>query len=233
MEGNFTTDLLFIIVVLVVAAALGFLLGYLVNARYKKAMAAVDAIKAENDAMKIQLGDLNSYRKSHAGEYNALKSDLSQDEASIKELQSLKLTVEELKHQFTEHSHVTFDKELAAIKSKLAVLDERTAPVVFDAERAGKVMGIKIAKDDLTIVEGIGPKIADILKKSRIGTWEELGRTNSAVIKAILLKEGGEGYAIHDPMTWPEQAKMAADGKWDLLKEYQEYLKGGRSPEKA
>lgn len=232
MEGNFTTDLLFIIVVLVVAAALGFLLGYLVNARYKKAMAAVDALKAENEAMKIQLEDLNSYRKNHAGEYDALKSDLSKDEASITELQSLKTDVGELKHQFREHSHGALDKELASIKAKLAELDVRTAPVVFDADWAGKVMGKKVAKDDLTVVEGIGPKIADILKKSKIATWEDLGGSNPEVLKALLLKEGGEGFAVHDPGTWPEQAKMAAEGKWALLKEFQEYLQGGKSPEK-
>ena len=29
------------------------------------------------------------------------------------------------------------------------------------------------------------------------------------------------------PATWPKQAKMAADGKWDELKKWQDEMDGG------
>jgi hypothetical protein len=33
---------------------------------------------------------------------------------------------------------------------------------------------------------------------------------------------------MHDPGTWSAQARLAANGEWELLEEYQEELKGGR-----
>jgi len=35
---------------------------------------------------------------------------------------------------------------------------------------------------------------------------------------------------LADPTTWPKQAEYAADGEWDALEEYQDFLDGGRSP---
>jgi hypothetical protein len=35
-------------------------------------------------------------------------------------------------------------------------------------------------------------------------------------------------YKSHDPATWPEQAKLAAEGNWEELKKRQDELKGGR-----
>ena len=43
-----------------------------------------------------------------------------------------------------------------------------------------------------------------------------------------ILDAAGPRYQIHDPSTWPAQAKFAAEGKWEELKEYQDMLMGGR-----
>ena len=50
-----------------------------------------------------------------------------------------------------------------------------------------------------------------------------------AIIKAIL-DAAGSRYQMHDPTSWPLQAGMAAEGKWEELKQYQEYLEGGVEP---
>lgn len=81
--------------------------------------------------------------------------------------------------------------------------------------------------DDLKIVEGIGPKIETLLKEGGIGTWDELANAPVERIKEIL-DAAGPRYQIHDPSSWPAQAKFAAAGQWDELKEYQEMLIGGR-----
>ena len=47
-------------------------------------------------------------------------------------------------------------------------------------------------------------------------------------IREILLTEGGERYKVHDPSSWPQQALLAADGKFDELKAYQKGLDGGK-----
>ena len=81
--------------------------------------------------------------------------------------------------------------------------------------------------DDLKIVEGIGPKIEQLLKDGGISSWADLATANVDRLKEIL-DAAGPRYQIHDPSTWPAQAKFAAEGKWDDLKDYQEMLIGGR-----
>lgn len=81
--------------------------------------------------------------------------------------------------------------------------------------------------DDLKIVEGIGPKIETLLKEGGINTWDDLANAPVERIKEIL-DAAGPRYQIHDPSSWPAQAKFAANGQWDELKEYQEMLIGGR-----
>lgn len=79
----------------------------------------------------------------------------------------------------------------------------------------------------LTIVEGIGPKIAGILQKAGINSLEKLAQTNPADIEQIL-EQTDPRYQMHDPSTWPAQARLAANGNWEVLKDYQEELTGGR-----
>ena len=83
-------------------------------------------------------------------------------------------------------------------------------------------------EDDLKIVEGIGPKIESILKSSGIKTFDELSKAIPDQIRDILKENGGDRYAFHDPTTWPDQAKLAAEGRMDELAEYQDFLNGGR-----
>ena len=86
--------------------------------------------------------------------------------------------------------------------------------------------------DDLKKIEGIGPKIAKLLNDAGIYTFAQLAETSTDQISKILL-EAGNRYKMHDPTTWPEQAKIAAAGDWEKLKELQDYLDGGRDTAKG
>ena len=79
--------------------------------------------------------------------------------------------------------------------------------------------------DDLKKIEGIGPKIASTLVEAGIVTFADLAKAKPAKISEII--EGVRGN--HIPDTWPQQAKLAADGKWDELKELQDKLDGGKA----
>lgn len=79
--------------------------------------------------------------------------------------------------------------------------------------------------DKLTVIEGIGPKIQSLLHGAGILTFAELAATPYDRLRT-LLDENGLRFA--DPTTWPDQAKYAAEGKLDELKEFQSTLKGGR-----
>ena len=94
------------------------------------------------------------------------------------------------------------------------------------ATKATKVT--KIQADDLKKIEGIGPKIAQLLYKINIYTFADLGKAKISTLKACLA-DAGSRYKMHDPTTWPKQAKMAAKGDWDKLKKWQDELKGGRA----
>ena len=83
--------------------------------------------------------------------------------------------------------------------------------------------------DDLKKIEGIGPKIASILTEAGYETFAKLAKADPEKIREILLEKGGKRYTMHDPTTWPKQAELAAEGKWDELKKWQDELDGGRS----
>jgi len=81
--------------------------------------------------------------------------------------------------------------------------------------------------DDLTKVEGIGPKTAEALNAKGITTFAALAATGVDGIKEILTAAEGK-LASLVPTTWPMQAQMAADGKWDELKKWQDESDGGK-----
>lgn len=82
-------------------------------------------------------------------------------------------------------------------------------------------------KDDLEKIEGIGPKISDVLVAAGITTFAQLAAATPEAIREHLDNAGSQ-FASHDPATWPKQAQLAADGKWDELKTLQDELLGGR-----
>ena len=99
-------------------------------------------------------------------------------------------------------------------------------PAEAPASRAAAT-AIQSAADDLKLIEGVGPKIEELLNADGIRTFAKLAATNSQHI-ATLLDTAGPRFQIHNPETWPEQAALARDGKWDELKILQERLTGGR-----
>ena len=92
----------------------------------------------------------------------------------------------------------------------------------------GKQAKGKPAKaDDLTKVEGIGPKINEILQAAGITLFSELAVTPVDRLKE-LLAEAGSTFASHDPATWPEQAALVAKGDWEAFDKLKAELDGGR-----
>ncbi len=100
------------------------------------------------------------------------------------------------------------------------------APLKFSADEAKIALGKTVKEDDLTLIEGIGPKIAELFNAHGITTWKKLSETSISDCKDILEK-GGNNYAMHNPATWPKQAGLAHEGKWKELKKWQDELSGG------
>jgi hypothetical protein len=92
--------------------------------------------------------------------------------------------------------------------------------------------------DDLTKIEGIGPKAAAFLYQEGITTFMKLAETDIERIRALVEKHGWEN--IMYPETWPKQARLAdiakVSGKEidrNLFDDYKNYLKRGRLPGKS
>ncbi len=97
----------------------------------------------------------------------------------------------------------------------------------FDAKEAKAAFGKTIKENDLKLVEGIGPKIEGLFHNFGIKTWKELAETSADKCQEVL-NSGGKRYRIHDPASWPMQAKMAHEGHWEQLHEWQEKHRAGK-----
>ncbi len=93
--------------------------------------------------------------------------------------------------------------------------------VAFNAGAAKAAFGKTIKENDLKIVEGIGPKIAELFNDNGIHTWSDLANTAVSTLQSHLDTKG-ERYRVHNPGTWPMQSGLAAEGKWDALKKWQD-----------
>lgn len=165
----------------------------------------------------------------------SLKADLAACRSNAKNL-SDKITG--LEHELYEIKtakpveKVSFASATVAAKPKPAKPKPAESPTMpssnsFDAAAAKAVFGKKVNENDLKLVEGIGPKIADLFIADGIKTWQQLADSSVEKCQEILTA-AGDRYKIHNPGTWPRQAKMMADGKWKELKAWTDKLDGGK-----
>jgi len=87
------------------------------------------------------------------------------------------------------------------------------------------VAPLNVKPDDLTIVEGVGPKINQVLHAAGIQSLFQLSESEVVNLKEIL---AAAGLKLADPTTWPQQARLAIAGDLENLKALQSTLRGGR-----
>ena len=127
----------------------------------------------------------------------------------------------------------TYDQKDLAVFIGDEILGKWTLQIKDFAKRDSGVLkhwklDLKYQKiDDLKIVEGIGPKIEGLFNAAGIYSWSRLSATSVSVLRDILAK-AGDRYKMHNPQTWPDQAKLAEAGKMEELKKWQDELDGGR-----
>ena len=119
------------------------------------------------------------------------------------------------------------------------VVEEKAKPPVVEAVSAEEgteeleieveevVEEVSVKPDDLKKIEGIGPKISELLQNAGINTFAQLADAKIERLKEIL-EAAGSRYKMHDPTTWPQQSALAAKGNWDELKVLQDELQGGK-----
>lgn len=103
--------------------------------------------------------------------------------------------------------------------------DEEDDADDMDDESESEDASEETTSDDLTKIEGIGPKIAEVLSNNGITTFADLSGSKVGDLRTIL---ADNDLAQHEPKTWSKQATLAKNGKWDELAELQAELDGGR-----
>lgn len=96
--------------------------------------------------------------------------------------------------------------------------------------KAQRTQKVPSNPNDLKIIEGIGPKTEAALKAAGLKKWRQVANTEAYVIKELLDKAEGN-FKLADPKSWPEQARLAMEGKFEALKELQDILIGGKYPD--
>jgi len=133
------------------------------------------------------------------------------------------ITVEEEILVISEAPVMVKEAKKAAKKTPATAAKSKTA-----AKTSPKVTKVEApAKDDLTKIEGIGPKIAKLLEADGIVSFKDLSKATGKKLKTIL-DAAGSKFKVHNPTSWPKQAKLAATGSWDELKKLQSELTAGK-----
>ena len=207
MTEAFWTHTFEILAMIIVSFLLGLLLGYILWYKWRR--------------MYIDL-------QSEHERLSAIHRDLEKDHAS------LRYKAEEL-----EKENANLRRKKMSLEGDVSVLKNKLAKCESDLEGAAEsrtAMGVAAAPvtksagpDDLKKIEGIGPKIAELCNGIGIFTWKQLAETKVHTLQKML-DDAGPRFQIAVPDTWPKQAEMAAAGDWDKLKEYQDFLIGGREP---
>jgi ribosomal protein L30 len=113
----------------------------------------------------------------------------------------------------------------AAVVEEPVSAAESAAPAAVVEEPTSAAESAAPAADDLTVIEGIGPKIAEVLQAAGVHTFDDLAAMDIDNLTEILQ---AANLRLASPETWAEQAQLAAAGDWDGLKQLQDQLKGGR-----
>jgi chromosome segregation ATPase len=81
-------------------------------------------------------------------------------------------------------------------------------------------------RDDLTLVEGIGPKIEELLLAARIDSHSKLAMSSVDELRSVL-DAGGPAYKVANPGTWARQAALLVKGDFAELRRWQDELIAG------
>lgn len=200
-----------------------FLLGWLAAYIFYK----VPALREKNTVLDADVKRLNTSVDKLGAEGTDLRVQLTQADA---QLEDRKATISKLR------------SDLIIVESERNLL--RGAPKEEGKEgkegsKGGKAaakahvekilfLGVNYLWDDLKIVEGIGPKIEGLLKDAGINTWKALAETSETLLTQML-DDAGPRFQMHNPASWPEQARLADASDWEALKKYQEDLTAGKA----
>lgn len=214
-EGSATDYTLEIIIMLLVAFILGYLLRFFIGNKWKKLSREWQARAEEAEAALASCREKNTKLE---GQLSQARYDLEKSNQRIATYRArsadLDIQVKALKEQLT----------AAGVEAQVREEEHKKE----EEAHKGQIQYSAVLKEDmLQIVEGIGPKIETALKNGGIKNWADLSHTKPEEIREKLISMA-DSFRIHDPSTWPAQAKLAHEGRWEDLVAFQKELDGGK-----
>jgi predicted flap endonuclease-1-like 5' DNA nuclease len=249
-KENQMKELLFLVGMLI-----GWAIGYFSKQRKQQSFRQTDRASqneladAKNRARDLEL-QLTHYKRQEE-QFNTREAQLQQKTEELQnvseKLASAEQQIETLRQQLatTEaQKQTTADQKaeelqrvtekLASAEQQIEKLREQSKAPEPEAESATETPTAEIAEEaaptqpeNLRKIEGIGPKVAQLLNEASILTFAQLAQTEVTYLRAILEKAGPRFKGM-DPTSWPEQASLAAKEDWQGLQKLQDELDGGR-----
>lgn len=212
------------------------------DARYQESLRAasvaqreMEAAKAsmatttnELSALKEQLAAAQAAGEAAAAQLAECQEHLQANEADVAQL-SARVGAADETIAALQAELATAQAEVAALAQKLAQMEGEGAAAMESTRMPTETLVEATAPsppDDLSIIEGIGAKIAGVLQNAGIHTFAQLAATDVSRLETILA-EAGPRFQLAEPASWPQQAALAAAGSWDELQQLQDALKGG------
>jgi predicted flap endonuclease-1-like 5' DNA nuclease len=124
------------------------------------------------------------------------------------------------------------DSEAIQLKRRGLNAPDQELPItarLIAETRAAVVASAPEGADDIEIIEGIGPRIAEALRAGGILTFQQLASATPGELERIVRAQGVR--LVGNADTWPRQAQFLVDGDVEGFKAYLSRLIAGREPD--
>lgn len=217
-----------------ISLAAGLILGVLISWLYWSRIVRKreDYIEDLETSLMKKVEDLNEQARGRTADLERLKGVLSQSKdvidnlnAKVQEkddsIDAFKVKVADLENQ-NRDGLTRAEVADTRVRELESLLTEKEQEVETLSARANAM------QDDLSFLDGIGPKVSAVLRFAGIKSFSHLASTDLDRIREILEEENPNLLRLTDPSTWPEQARMAANGHWEALSALKTDLKNAR-----
>jgi chromosome segregation ATPase len=163
-------------------------------------------------------GDFKTKLEKREQNIQSLNILVNEKDESINLLENKVVTMEEMNQ---ESVNLTDQLKISLVETERSVEELKN-------EISSNVARLSLMQDDFTHIVGIGPKVSSVLRVAGINNFKKLGSINFDRLREILEAENPNLLRLIDPLTWPEQARLASEEDWEGLSALQESLKGSR-----
>ncbi len=187
-----------------------------------------DQIKEKDDSIKQLEEDLNTLKEEKQTSITRAEKVEAMIQEREKEIEERDSSIELMREDLTALEKKAQDALTRAEAAEACIANLEEALEERAQEAASQKTRIRSMQDDLSVIDGIGPRISSVLRSAGITSFSKLAESEAEEIRGILVAENPSLTRLTDPSTWHEQAMLAADGDWGGLKAVQDSIKEER-----